>query len=185
MKSGNLLALLVLIASALPCVRVAAQETPLTAGLTVEIRISGVPSAEIGIVNGLYPIGDGGSISLPIVGAVRAAGLKPSELARKIEQSYRAAEIYTRPIINVMVNGDDVLRRVTMGGNLRSPQPINYYDGMTLLEAILSCGGYNDFAKKEATLRRDGQIFEYRMKDIEKNPRKDPRLKPGDVVIVE
>ncbi len=175
--------LVFLIQVAFPCTDSFAQETPLTAGQTVAVHIFGIPADEAAIVSISYQIGDSGDIRFPYIKPVHAAGLKPSELARKIEEAYKAADIFSRPTVNVMTE-EGAMRQVTLGGNVVSQGMIRYHDGMSLYVAILTAGGYNEFAKKEAKILRDGNIFEYRMKEIEKDPRKDPLLRPGDIVTV-
>lgn len=162
-----------------------AQETPLRSGDTVEIRITGVPPEEMSIVNARYTIHDGGAVRLPHLGAVTASGLKPSELGRRIESAYKSGEIYTRPIINVTPDASDVQRVVYVGGEVKSGGGrIPFVDGMTLYEVIIASSGYSEFAKKEAALTRDGRTSIFKMKSIEKGDAPDPRLQPGDRVIV-
>jgi protein involved in polysaccharide export with SLBB domain len=55
-----------------------------------------------------------------------------------------------------------------------------------LRTAIENVGGLDDFGnKKGVRLIRDGKIIQvYNLKDLEKDPSKDPKLLPGDQVFV-
>ena len=163
-----------------------AQETPLSAGDKIVVRLSGVPNDDIQNVSGEYTVTDSGTINLTYIGAVKAVGFKPSELGRRISSAYVGAQIYTKPTVNVSISAaaSNPNRRVTIGGKVRGPGPQVFNDGMTLYEAIISAGGYNEFAKREAEVRRDGKATVYKMKDVMNGKAADPRLKPGDVVTV-
>ena len=77
-----------------------ANEVTLKEGNSFNLRISGVPADEVALVSQKFTISDGGEIRLPYLKiGIKAAGLKPSVLARKIETAYRAAQIYTSPVV--------------------------------------------------------------------------------------
>jgi polysaccharide export outer membrane protein len=66
-----------------------------------------------------------------------------------------------------------------------------YREGMTVLDAILHCGGFTEFAKKNdviVTRKQDDEVvnIEVRLKDVMKDGdiSKDIILQPGDMVIV-
>ena len=50
-------------------------------GKSIMISISGVPAEEKGRIDGAYRVADNGTINMPFIGPVRAAGLKPEVLA--------------------------------------------------------------------------------------------------------
>ena len=54
-------------------------------GDPVEIKIGGVPQDEQLQVNNTYVVDSSGSVSLPYINKVRAAGLAPSQFAREVE----------------------------------------------------------------------------------------------------
>lgn len=74
-------------------------------------------------------------------------------------------------------------------GAVNNPQNLLFYEGMTVLDAILACGGFTDFAKDNTVtvIGRDEQRQQVdlrqvtRRKDISANI----KLKPGDYVIVD
>jgi hypothetical protein len=66
------------------------------------------------------------------------------------------------------------------------PQRLPWSADVTLSSAIGDCGGTSDFASgNKIRLVRDGKIVGvYRIKDIRDEPSRDPKLLPGDQVIV-
>jgi polysaccharide export outer membrane protein len=76
-------------------------------------------------------------------------------------------------------------------GAVTTPRSIEYREGMTVLEAILECGGFTKFAKQNSTLvlRKDldkETTIEVKAKDLinDGDLKQNVKLKPGDYVIV-
>jgi polysaccharide export outer membrane protein len=164
-----------------------AQETILQKGQSFVLRISGVPVDEISLVSAKYGISDDGTIRLPYLkGAITAAGLKPSALARNIEAAYRGAEIYTQPTIQVdssVAGGGGSERFLSVMGEVKAPRSISYAPGMTLLDAIAQCGGFTDFAdEKKVKLTRGSTVSYHRLNTSD--PKENTALKPNDIVTV-
>src|SRR5437870_450183 len=78
-------------------------QATLRPGDPLEIRIGGVPNEEQLQVNNTYTIDASGSINLPYINKLKAEGLTPSELARSIEDAYRANKVYTNPNITILM----------------------------------------------------------------------------------
>jgi protein involved in polysaccharide export with SLBB domain len=158
-------------------------QSTLRVGDPVELKIGGVPQDEQLQVNNLYTIDSGGSISLPYINKVRAAGLTPSQLARQIEEAYKANKIYTNP--NIIIIMQPQARFVNVGGAVRSPSRVPFTEDMTLLAAINAAGGFNDFAdQKRVRLLRGSKVDIIDVRQFRKNPAKDIALQPGDRVEV-
>ena len=143
-----------------------AQEPVLKSGMSVLLKITGVPAKDQSVMYAAYSISDSGSIRLQYIGTVQASGLKPSQLAAKIEEAYKESEIYTKPTINIAVNNDTPSQSfVTVMGEVKSPGMIQLTTNMTILSAIAQSGGFTDFAgTKRVRLVRDGkeQILDLR-----------------------
>jgi polysaccharide export outer membrane protein len=82
-------------------------------------------------------------------------------------------------------------KNVYVLGAVNVSKAIEYREGMTIMEAILECGGFTKFAKQNDTLilRRDGDkdtSIEVKAKDLIKDGdlKQNVKLKPGDYVIV-
>ena len=80
------------------------RELALTSGDKIGITIGGIPPEDAQSINHIYPVGEDGSISIQFLNRVNAAGVKPSELARKIEELFKSGEIYTHPSVTVTVD---------------------------------------------------------------------------------
>jgi polysaccharide export outer membrane protein len=175
-QSLLILILLVLAGSAF------AQAT-LRVGDPVEIRIGGVPTDEQTQVNNIYTIDANGSINLPYINKVKAEGLTPAQLARSLEEMYRANKIYTNPNITIVMQ--PMARFVNVGGSVRQPMRVPFTEDMTLLTAINGAGGFNEFAdQRHVRLLRGKEVKIYDVRQFRKDPSKDVKLQPGDRVEV-
>ena len=73
-------------------------------------------------------------------------------------------------------------RFVTIGGNVRAPNRLQWSADLTLLSSLSACGGGSDFAGDRINLIRSGQVATYSYKKLKRNPADDPHLNPGDQV---
>jgi len=153
------------------------------ANQAVAITIQGVPENDRATINGSYPVGQNGNINMPYIGAVRAAGMLPEQLAANLQSQYRNAGIYTSPTFQVVGDdrGKEIARQiVTVGGDVRSPGPIPFNNGLTLWQAIQAAGGENEFGSiKRVRLFRDGKAMQY---DLRKVENMQTELRPGDTI---
>ena len=155
----------------------------LRAGDPIELKIGGVPNEEQQQVNNIYTVDADGSVNLPYINKVTAVGLTPAQLARSIEQSYRASKIYTNPNITILMQPTS--RFVNVGGSVRTPMRVPFTEDMTLLASINAAGGFNDFAdQKRVRLLRGNDAKVYDVRQFRKDPSKDVKLQPGDRVEV-
>ena len=131
------------------------------AGTSVQITIMGVPLEEKGKIDAMYPVSSNGTVNLPYIGVLRAAGLAPETLAASIQNAYKAAEIYSSPTIQVVstAEGAGVKKElVVVGGQVRRPGPVEYNNNLTLYQAIQNAGGATEFGSmKRVTLYRAGK----------------------------
>lgn len=86
---------------------------------------------------------------------------------------------------------DNFEKRIMVVGAVRTPSVIPYKEGMTTLDAILSAGGFTEFANPNDVIvaRKEGnevKNIEVRLKDVVKRGEidKDLPLRPGDRIIV-
>src|SRR4029077_20165295 len=98
---------------------IACAQATLRIGDPIELRIGGVPAEEQAQVNNTYTVDTNGTVSLPYISKVHAEGLTPPQLARAIEQSYRASKIYTNPNINITMQ--PTARSQSSGECVRAP----------------------------------------------------------------
>ena len=158
-------------------------QSTLRIGDPIELKIGGVPQDEQLQVNNTYVIDSSGSISLPYINKVKAAGLAPGQVARDVENAYRANKIYTNPNVTIIMQPQ--ARFVNVGGAVRQPSRVPFTEDMTLLTAINAAGGFNDFAdQKRVRLLRGSDVKVFDVRQFRKNPGKDIALQPGDRVEV-
>ncbi|RPI77865.1 MAG: sugar ABC transporter substrate-binding protein [Desulfobacteraceae bacterium] len=80
--------------------------------------------------------------------------------------------------------------RIRIAGEVKTPCVIPYAESMTALDAVLSAGGFTDFASRNSVLivRKEGKnvkIIEVKIKDVINGAAsKNIFLKPGDIVTV-
>ena len=152
-------------------------------GVTLELRIGGVPGEEITVITGTYTVDGEGYINLPHIGKVQAAGLSQAALQRSIEAVYKSREIYTNPTITVSV--PTTLRFVNVSGDVRQPRRVEYTSDLTVLGAISAAGGFTDYAdQRKVRLMRAGKVQMVDMKAVRANPALDIKLLPGDQIEV-
>lgn len=163
-------------------------ETPLKPGDEIKITVTGVPAGDqqsMGLQ--VYVVSNEGTVRLQhLKSEVRASGLTPTNLARQIEATYKAAKIYTNPVINIgRVQGAASAEMVTVSGNVRLGGSLVYRPGLRIVEAIAEKGGFDDFANpKRVRLVRGQNAQELDLSNISRNPAANIQLKPGDLIIV-
>jgi protein involved in polysaccharide export with SLBB domain len=158
-------------------------QATLRVGDPIELKIGGVPNEEQQQVNNVYTVDTEGDISLPYINKLKAAGRTPTDLARSIEETYRAGKIYTNPNITIVMQPQS--RFVNVGGAVRAPNRIPFTEDMTLLACINAAGGFNDFAdQKRVRLLRGNQVKIYDVRQFRRDPSQDVKLQPGDRVEV-
>lgn len=93
---------------------------PLRVGDVFDLRLAGVPQEYAGDFTLQCTIDQGGTVNLPLLGEIKAAGLRPAQLERAIEAGLVAGKIFSHPavLVNVAANG----RHVSISGGVRMPQ---------------------------------------------------------------
>jgi polysaccharide export outer membrane protein len=130
------------------------------AGRAIIITISGVPTEEKARFDVNYPVSESGMINMPLIGQVKAAGLRADELQAVLQSRYKSAGIYTHPTFQVIDSsaGKIVEQLVVVGGQVRRPGPVPYNRNLTLYQAIQNAGGSTEFGSmKRVKLIRNGQ----------------------------
>lgn len=139
-------------------------------GKSVSISVLGVPSEEKGRIDGAYPVADNGSINMPFIGEVRAAGLKPENLAKILEARFRSAQIYRNPTFQVVadVQGANLVAEVVhIGGQVGRTGPVPHIRGLTLWQAIQAAGGPTPFGTiQRVKILRAGKQRQYDLSEL-------------------
>lgn len=124
----------------------------------------------------LYSVDQSGSISVPLIGNIRARGLTTPALEGAI-RSRLSQGLVRDPQVTVDVQQN---RPFFILGEVRQPGQFPYVTGMTVEMAVAIAGGYGDRAneRKARLSRRVGGITEV----IDVPP--DVELEPGDTIYV-
>jgi len=156
----------------------------LRVGDIFDMRLSGMPQEYASEFSLQYTIGSDGTVNVPMIGEVRAAGLTSNQLERTIQSRLVAEKIFTRP--TVIINVASVARYVSISGGVRAPQRVPWTPDLTLMSGIGACQGFSDYGKQKGIrIIRNGTVAgTFNFKDLLKDPSIDPKLLPGDQVLV-
>ncbi len=138
------------------------------------------------------PVRPDGYISMPLLGDIKASGLKPTELAEVIKKKLSS---YLRdPRVSVIMLGlssNEYINRVRVTGAVNRPTSVPFREGMTVLDLILDTGGVSQFASPNKTkiFRKSGgksEVLKVRLKDIlgKADLKTNYDIFPGDVITV-
>jgi protein involved in polysaccharide export with SLBB domain len=184
------IAILLIAALALWCHSPAGAQTlsALKPGDPVSIELK-VPAEDAPNVTAKYNISGTGTVKVPYLDReIMAAGLSTTELARRIEQAYKAAEIYTNPTINVttITPQDYSPHVVTVGGEVKTGgREVPLRDGMRLYQAIMAAGGFTEFADvKRVKIIRGTRSMVFDMRKLDPGGSNNPILMDGDTIHV-
>lgn len=160
------LALLLLVAPAAPVAH--AQTPPATAGRgasSYEGYVLG-PGDVVAVTvfgqdafNVTTRIKPDGTISMPLVGQVQAAGRTVVTLAAEISRRLTDAKLLKDPIVNVEI-GDYQSRTVRVVGQVQRPGIIPLDQPYTLLDILLKAGWVRGDGSREILIRRPGSTEE-------------------------
>lgn len=167
------------------CIAVSPVMSQIEAGTSVQITIMGVPIEEKGKIDAMYPVSSSGKVNLPYIGVMGAAGLAPETLAQRIQNAYKAAEIYTSPTIQVVSTTEGATVKeelVVVGGQVRRPGPVKYNNNITIYQAIQNAGGPTEFGSmRRVVLFRAGKPITY---DVTDPKFMKIKLRPDDTIDV-
>lgn len=126
-------------------------------------------------------IDEDGSITLPLINEIIAAGKSTAQLERNIKQAYIDGQYYKNVSVNVILPA----RSYYVTGEVRAPGRFQIFAGVTVLQAIASAGGPTEYANtSKVQITRGTRSFFVNVKEMERNPEKDELLEPGDVIKV-
>lgn len=147
-------------------------------GDTVTVSFSGTADP---ILDHVEPIKEDGTITLPYIGAVRAAGLTAGELQNAIHGLY-VPQYYVRLTITV----SSPQRVFYVGGEVKQPGRQLYIGETTVTKAIQSAGDFTDFANRNKVwlTRSNGERIKVNCTKALQNPSLDPAVYPGDQIQV-
>jgi len=163
---------------------------------------------------GTLPVSAGGGSQAQITGGqtLIGGGSQPTGSGRApdfkkayvLRNGKKIKEDFTRLFINgeigedIVIESNDAIyipqlpdRNVYVLGAVTTPRSIEYREGMSVMEAILECGGFTRFAKQNDTVihrKENGKdtSIDVRAKDLmnDADLSQNVKLKPGDYVVV-
>lgn len=160
-----------------------AQDYRLGAQDVIEVLVFGVPD-----LSRTARVNSDGSISLPLVGGVPAAGRTVAELESDLTQRY-AHGYLQHPQVSVLVKEFNS-QRMTLEGAIKNPGVYPVTGRMSLIQAIATAGGLDPLADLGGIVlfrQVDGQrkAAVYDMRALRRATVPDPQLYAGDVIVVE
>lgn len=102
-------------------------------------------------LSGIYDVSPSGTITMPLIGSVTAAGRTPTDLARVLTRAYVTGKFLTEPKISISV--------VSYGpfyifGEVVTPGRYPYASGLNVLTAVATAGGFTYRASRTSVLIR-------------------------------
>jgi protein involved in polysaccharide export with SLBB domain len=147
-------------------------------GDTIIVTLSGLP---ITIEPHQEPIKEDGTITMPDIGKVQAAGKTAGDLQNEIHDLY-VPRFYTHLTVTVNI-GDRVYY---VSGEVKAPGRQLYVGQTTVNQAITSAGDFTDFAshKNVMLIRVNGDRTKINVDKVRNGRAEDPPVYPGDQIIV-
>jgi len=151
-------------------------------GDVIEIQVYGESD-----LSGKFTVHNDGSISIPLIGSVFVNGLTIPDITNTITNKYKNDYLVT-PIITVMMKEINS-KKIYIFGEITKPGTVQYEENMTVLQAILTAGGFTKNADKgKIYITRNVKGVEKRISLSVDNITKLDDIKfkmiPGDVIYI-
>ena len=180
-----------------PAAAQSAARAPVSTGPSVQVPADYVigPEDVVGVLfwrepemSGDVTVRPDGMISLPLLGDIRAVGLRPEALSAEVQ---KAAGRYLSDANATIVVRQINSRRVFITGEVRSPGAYPLTGPRTVLQLIALAGGLSEYADGDqiTVMRAEGsaaRTLKFNYKEVSKGKRLDQnvQLQPGDTVVV-
>lgn len=143
---------------------------------------------QISDLNRTVEVNQSGTISLPLIGVIHAAGLSTEELQKQIEGAL-AKDYLQNPQVTVSIK-EYSNRNITVSGQVGRPGVFPITGQITLLQAIAMGGGITPIGDPSSVLvfRNNNSmryVARFDIDNINQNGNIDPNLQPGDIVVVD
>ncbi len=147
---------------------------------TIRVAFSNVSSSSTQLPPQEEQIKEDGTITLPLIGSVQAAGRTTGDLQNELQKAFRRFYVS----MNVTVTAPD--RFYSVGGAVKMPKRDAYVGGTTVIKAIQSAGDFTEYAnrKKVRLTRANGKTFIIDCNKALTDPSLDLPVYPGDYIHV-
>ena len=170
-----------------------APDAPTVVPLEAGYRIAPLDKIEIKVLkmadlSGDYNVDLAGNISMPLIGEVRAVNLTTADLDREL--TAKLGEKYLEnPDVSIGIK-ESTTRVVTVDGAVREPGAFPTIGSTSLLRAVAQAKGVTEDAnpRRVAVFRTVGgqrQAAAFDLTAIRRGQMDDPKLYPGDIVVVD
>jgi polysaccharide biosynthesis/export protein len=139
-------------------------------------------------ISGDVAVRPDGRVSLPMIGEMVAAGLRPQELQQRILVA--AAKYINDPNVSVVVRTINSLK-VFVTGRVTTPGQHPLKGPMTVMQVIALAGGVTEYADAKnisilRTVKGRTESFKFNYRDVSRGKKLEQNimLKPGDTVVV-
>jgi protein involved in polysaccharide export with SLBB domain len=102
-------------------------------------------------LSGIYDISPAGTISMPLVGSIPAAGRTRGDVEHALTRAYAAGKFLQDPKITVSVV---TFRPIYIFGEVATPGKYAFTSGLDILTAVATAGGFTYRADKNSVLIR-------------------------------
>src|ERR1700733_1690870 len=102
-------------------------------------------------LSGIYQISPAGTLSMPLIGSINAAGRTRAEVEHALTAAYANGKFLQEPKITVSVTG---FRPIYLFGEVATPGKYAFTSGLDVLTAVASAGGFTYRASKTTVLIR-------------------------------
>ena len=99
---------------------------------------------------------DSGEIDLELTGAIKVAGLTPSDAANAIAQLYREQHYLNHPQVSVVLE-EYATQNVTVLGQVNKPGALTVTTARGVLDILAMAGGLTEVADRHITIERPGK----------------------------
>lgn len=128
-------------------------------------------------LSGIYEISPSGTVAMPLIAPIRAAGHSVAEVERAITSAYASGKFLQEPKITVSVVS---FRPFYIFGEVLTPGRYAYTNGLDVLGAVATAGGFTYRASKTSVLiRHPGEEVWQQYSLAAPQP-----IEPGDVIRV-
>lgn len=150
---------------------------------TLTIKIFKMPD-----LSGDYEVDLTGQLALPLIGSVKAADLTTAQLDERLTEQF-GVKYLNNPDVTVGVKSS-TRAIITVDGSVSKSGAVPAGSSMTLMQAIAQAGGVDENAnpRRVAIFRQIGgerQAAAFDLTAIRRGEAPDPRVYPGDIVIVD
>lgn len=168
--------------SSSPSPTMASASGTLGSGDVVEVRVFREPD-----LSGLYRVDSDGNIPFPMIGRILVAGQSPEVLSETLRNKLGDGYL-NNPQVMVVLHEQNS-QKVYVFGEVTKAGTLSYRQGMTVIEAITSAGGFTNLASTNSvrvTRVVDGEErrIELAASDIANGRVPNFQLMPGDIVFV-